>query len=204
MTSYEALEGNGFADRILEAIGTWEAARMAGAFSPAQKARMEDVATEFHLESAGSGSPSEGTLVEVHQQVFRHERGVRQPGEPESSTFTFENPGDEQVLHWILTSEEGSVDGVRISIDGRDEVLLSVRLRDAWSLRYEGGRDVTVRDEDNQPVSTVRVDESAFRIAPGRHTVSLEADLRPAAQAKARLEVRPCGPAEALSAPAGE
>ena len=30
VTSYEALEGNGFADRILEAIGAWEKARMDG------------------------------------------------------------------------------------------------------------------------------------------------------------------------------
>ncbi len=199
VTSYEALEGNGFTDRILEAIGAWEAVRMADAFSPGQKSRMEDVGTEFHLESAGSAAVADWKLVEVHPQIFRHERGVRQPGEPVSSTFTFENAGEEQVLHWILTAEEGSIGEVRISIDGRDDVLLSVRLPDTWSLRYEGGREATVRDGDNRRVETVAVEESAFLIAPGRHTVSLSADLLPEEQAKAKLEVRPRDRAEAMS-----
>ena len=54
---------------------------------------MEDVGTEFTLERADSDDPVEWSLVEIHPQIVRHDRGVRQPGEPTSSTLSFENPG---------------------------------------------------------------------------------------------------------------
>jgi hypothetical protein len=76
VTSYEALNGNGFTERILDAIGLWERARMADVFSDEQKHRMEDVESEFHLEAT---EPDAWQSVQVYPQVFRHERGVRQP-----------------------------------------------------------------------------------------------------------------------------
>ena len=71
VTSYEALEGNGFADRILAAIGAWEKARMRDVFSADQKSRMEDVGTEFTLGRADSDDPADWALVEIHR-VLRH------------------------------------------------------------------------------------------------------------------------------------
>jgi len=198
VTSYEALERNGFADRILEAIGAWEKARMTDVFSPEQKSRMEDVGSEFRLEQDDSDDPTDWNLIEIHPQVFRHDRGVRQPGEPASSSFTFENPGDAQDLHWILTAEEGSVSAVRIAIDGREPILLPASLEAGSSLRYEGGLEVAVLDAQHQDAGSVSIPEAAFHIAPGPHTVSLEADLVPVDEAKARLEVRPRGRAEPL------
>jgi hypothetical protein len=198
VTSYEALNGNGFTDRILDAIGLWERARMADAFSGEQKKRMEDVGKEFQLEAAGPGA---WQLVQVYPHVFRHERGVRQPGEPPFSAFSFEHPGDEQPLHWILTAEDGVVSEVRISIDEREATSLPARLREGWSLRYEGGSHVTIRDANHRRIGDVAVDEAAFRIAPGRHTVTLDCRLDPADEAKARLEIRPRGPAEVVTPP---
>jgi hypothetical protein len=198
VTSYEALEGNGFADRILEAIGNWETARMADVFGQSQRSRMEDVGTEFELDREESDDPADWSLVEIHPQVFRHERGVRQPGEPTSPSFSFDNPGAEQNLHWILTAEEGRVSGVRIEIDGREPVALPVTLEAGWSLRYEDGPEVAVLDARHQAVGSIAVPEGSFKIAPGPHTVGLETDLVPADEAKAKLEVRPRGRAEPL------
>lgn len=199
VTSYEALEGNGFADRILDAIGAWEKARMADVFSEDQKSRMEDVGTEFTLERAESDDPADWSLVEIHPEIIRHDRGVRQPGEPTSSALSFENPGSEQDLHWVLTAEDGSVAAVRIGLDGREPVRLPVTLKPGFSLRYEGGIEVAVLDARHRATGSVRVPEGSFQIAPGPHTISLEADLVPAEGAKARLEVRPRGRAEPLS-----
>ncbi|MBE0595209.1 MAG: hypothetical protein IH616_22705, partial [Gemmatimonadales bacterium] len=114
VTGYAELDGNGFTERILDAIGLWEGARMVGAFTAEQRSRMEDVGREFRLEAAG---PDTYTLTEIHPQVFRHERGVRQPGEPTSSSFDFENSGAEQVLEWMLSAEDGEATSVRIAID---------------------------------------------------------------------------------------
>ena len=198
VTSYEALEGNGFSKRILEAIGAWEKARMADVFSEEQKSRMEDVGTEFTLERADSDDPADWSLVEIHPEIIRHDRGVRQPGEPSASALLFENPGSEQDLHWVLTAEDGRVSAIRIGLDGREPGLLPVTLEAGSSLRYEGGVEVSVLDARHQVTGSFRVPEGSFLIAPGPQAISVEADLVPAEEAKARLEVRPRGRPETL------
>jgi hypothetical protein len=198
VTGYEELEGNGFTDRILDAIGLWERARMAGVFSTEQKLRMEDVETEFHLESVGADAFQ---LTQVYPSVFRHERGVRQPGEPSSSSFEFENPGEAQTLQWILSAEDGEVSQVRISIDNGEAVVLPVRLREGWSLRYEGGAVATITDANHRRGGEIPVDETWFQVASGRHSLSLDAQLDPADEAKERLELRPRGQGEPIGAP---
>jgi hypothetical protein len=194
VTSYEALEQNGFTDRILDAIGLWERARMSDVFTREQRRRMESVEAEFHLSASGSAYE----LVQVHPQIVRHERGVRQPGEPTATTHSFDNPGPDQVLHWIISAEEGSVSNVELSLDNGVAVRLPTMLQEGWSLRYEGGAAVQVRDDQNRPIRSIGVDGSRFRIAPGAHTVALESELSPAAQAKARLELRPKGEVESV------
>ena len=169
---------------------------MADAFDGEQKKRMENVASEFHLEAAG---PDAWQMVEVYTQVFRHERGARQPGEPLTSTFPFENPGQEQSLHWIVTAEGGDVSQIQVSIDQGGAVVLPVTLREGWSLRYEGGAMATLRDTEHRVSGTVAVADLAFRIAPGRHAVTLGARLHPEQEAKARLELRPRGRVEAVT-----
>jgi hypothetical protein len=195
VTGYEELEENGFTARMLDAIALWERARMADAFSAKEKRRMEDVDSEFHLEAAGDRG---FTLTQVHPQVFRHERGVRQPGEPSSSTFELANPGAAQTLRWILSAEDGEVSQIRLAIDDGEPISLPVRLRAGWSLRYEGGSTVTIRDAGHRRQGVVRVDELRLRIAPGRHAVTLDAGLTPADQAKARLELRVLGRGESI------
>jgi len=196
VTSYEALERNGSTDRILDAIGLWERARMAGAFSAEQMSRMEDPNTEFVLVGVAEGV---WELTQVYPQIFRHERGARQPGEPASSTFALENPGDEQVLQWILTAEDGVVSDIQMAIDEREVIRASVRLEQGWSLRYEGGTVATVIDANNRRVRDVPVSEENFRIAAGNHTLSFSSSLRPEQEAKARLELRPRGGVEQVA-----
>ena len=193
VTSYEALEGNGFTDRILAAIGLWERARMADAFSADQKSRMEDVRNEFTLAAVDEGS---WQLTQVYPQTFRHERGVRQPGEPTVSTFQFDNLGDEQSLHWILTAEDGDVSEVSMTLDGGEALRLPARLEQGWSLRYEGGNSVTVRNAEHRRVRDIRIGSEDFLLASGPHTITFDSELRPEQEAKAKLELRPRGPTE--------
>ncbi|MCL7972535.1 MAG: hypothetical protein M8866_10710, partial [marine benthic group bacterium] len=120
------------------------------------------------------------------------------PGEPTSSALSFDNPGPEQDLHWVLCAEDGSVSAVRIGIDGRDPVRLPVTLPEGGSLRFEGGREVAVLDAQHRRTGSIRIPEASFVIGPGPHTLIVEADLVPAESAKARLEVRPRGRPERL------
>jgi hypothetical protein len=191
VTSYEALRANGFTDRILDAIGTWERARMAGVFRPEQKRRMEDVKREFHLGAAAGGG---WELTEIHPHVVRYGPLARQPSAPASAELAFDNPGDAQPLHWIVSAEGGAIAGCRLTLDGRAAISAAVRLPDGWSLRYEGGTAAEVRNADNVRTGAIPFDEAAFRVGPGQHTLALACRLGPGAKTAARLEVRPRGP----------
>jgi hypothetical protein len=57
-----------------------------------------------------------------------------------------------------------------------------------------------VRDAANQVRRELAVNETDFRIAPGRHSVMLDCRLDPDAKAKVRLEVRPRGEPERVPA----
>jgi hypothetical protein len=198
VTGYDELEGNGFTDRILDAIGLWERARMANVFTPDQKLRMENVESEFHLEEDGEAGFK---LTQVYPQIFRHERGVRQPGEPTTTSFDFENPGEEQQLHWVLNAEGGDVSEVRLTLDDGTPIVLPVRMNEGWSLRYEGGNVVGIRDASHQGAGEIPVDGTWFWLAPGRHSITLDAQLNPAEEAKARMELRPHGQGEPVGSP---
>ncbi len=49
---------------ILDAVREWETARLAGAFSPEQRAQLRDNAREFHLERVGDGQWDLSTVVD--------------------------------------------------------------------------------------------------------------------------------------------
>jgi hypothetical protein len=190
VTSFDALEGNGFTDRILDAIGTWERARMNGAFSVDQRHAMEDVTREFHLSSRGRDG---WELTEVFPHIVRQEPGARQPGAPTSVALTFDHPGDPQPLSWILSAEGGAIGGCRLTLDDRAVMRGPVTLREGWSLRYEGDETATVRNPDHVITGTIAVDADALRIAPGRHAVTLGCTPETRGAGAARLEVRPHG-----------
>ena len=70
-----ALRTNPRTPALLDAIREWETARTSGAFSAAQRARMKDTKSEFHLERAGVGVwtlTQRGSGVEQVDSVMVH------------------------------------------------------------------------------------------------------------------------------------
>jgi len=198
VTGYAALEANGYTDRILAAIGLWERARMAGAFSNEQKRRMKDISAEFNLQESGSGG---WLLIPVRAQIFRHDRPVRQPGEPRTSAFTFTNPGEEQQLHWIVTAEGGDISDLTMRLDIGSEVRFDVRVPDGWSLKYEGGNRATLRDANWSVHRKVVIDPDEWQVRAGDHTLVFNCVFAGGEGPKARVELRTREPAETLVSP---
>jgi hypothetical protein len=174
VTSFEALEENGRSREILGLIGLWEEARMAGAFSPDQKGRMEDISNEFHLEAATEGG---WTLYQIHPVVVRYENRARQPGEPSHQTFSLENPGVRQPLRFILTASEVSVDGIHLELDGVGRMDLPVRLEDGQALVYDGGEGASVYSPRWNLMGTVHLPEEILEVGTGSHTLVVDASL---------------------------
>lgn len=195
VTSYEALEGNGDTGRILEAIGLWEAARMAGAFSAGQKARMEDIRNEFRLDSDGQGG---WLLTQVFSHKFRHEPKDRRPGQPPASTFSFSNPAGEQAMGFILTAEGADLSDIRLELDGTKEVRLPLSLREGQSLKYSGGNTLAVMDGTWHTLRNVPVDPKDFVVGGGDHSLLFDCRFSKKQEASARLEIRLSGPPESV------
>jgi len=200
VTGYDVLEENGYTDRILAAIGTWERARMAGAFTNDQKRRMEDIGAEFSLRETG---PESWLLIPVTTHIYRHDRPVRQPGEPETSSFHFSNPGDEQELHWIITAEGGAISDLSMRLGIGSEIRFRIRLPDGWSLKYEGGVRATLRDENWNEQMGVVIDPGEWGVRPGDHTLTFGCRFNGGDETKVRFELRTRGPAEPVIAQEG-
>ncbi|MCK5651319.1 MAG: hypothetical protein KAJ42_08080, partial [Gemmatimonadetes bacterium] len=171
----------------------WEEARMADAFTPEQKHRMEDIGNEFHLEEAGE----EGwNLFQIHSSVLRYEYRERQPGEPSHETFTFQNREGEQPLRFVLTAVGASVDGVRLELDGVRTVELGVRLRDGEALAYQGGDRATVYSSQWRVMGSVPVDATDLLVGSGEHRLLLDAALEAEEGGHLKVELRIWGEAE--------
>ena len=166
---------------------------MADAFTPEQKARMEDIRNEFHLE----GSEEEGfSLTQVHSNVFRYEYRERQPGEPSHEAFSLSNPEGSQPLRFVLTAVGGPVDGIRLELDGIRRAEVPDRLKEGEALVYDGGDQATLFSREWQIVSKVPVENTRLRLGPGQHSLLLDAALTADEEAHLRLELRIWGEPE--------
>jgi hypothetical protein len=196
VTSYDAIDKNGYSDEILSLLGEWEKARMAKAFTDDQKRRMEDINNEFHLEKTGDG---EWELYPVYSYKFKHEPKVRQPGEPPYPAFSFENPAASQPMQFILTAVGGSLRELKMELDNYKTLLLPQVLKKGESLKYSGGTTAILYDESWQKLNELPFDPAALTLAPGMHSVTFDCRFSSGGEPAAKLEIRLTGPAERVA-----
>ncbi|MGZ3924945.1 MAG: hypothetical protein ACXVBJ_14330, partial [Flavisolibacter sp.] len=132
-TSLETLKKHGRSGEILAAIKLWETARLNGLFTEAQQQKMQDVKNEFHLQLDQRGQYQ---LVPVSNAYLVYEQKIKQPGEPTSSTFEFNNPSEKQSIRFIVTlsqkqgsDRDVSVDNMSIGINQQDVLTLPLKLK---------------------------------------------------------------------------
>jgi hypothetical protein len=195
VTGYEALEGNGSTGDILEAIGLWEEARMADAFSDAQKALMKDITNEFSLEADGRGG---WLLTRIFTHTFRHRPKNGTPDEP--SAFAFSNPAEEQALGFILTAEGAELSDIRLEIRGAKEIRLPGPLAEGHALKYSGGDRIKIMDGTWHRMGEIPVDPADLAVSPGDHSLLLRCRFSEGEKAAAKLEIRLAG----IPEPAGK
>ncbi len=196
VANFDALEKNGYSDEILSAIGQWEKARMADVFSEEQRQRMEDISNEFHLEATGD---NQWNLHQIHSYKFKHEKKVRQPGEPLYSTFDFENPTGNNTLQFILTAVDADLSQVTLELDNYKKITVPISLKTGQTLKYTGGGTATLYLENWQKIRDVKLDETLLAINDGAHTVNFDCTFsREGKEPTAKLELRIYGAAEPL------
>ena len=194
--SNESLEENGHKDKILELIGEWEKVRLAGLFTDEQKQIMEDTDTEFTLKKINN---REWDLTRVFSGKFKHEKKVRQPGEPLYSIFDFTHNGTEQTLNFILNAVDSDISNIILEIDNYKEIKLTVTLKAGEIIKYTGGTKASVYDKNWQVIKEIDIDPSLFKVTNGEHSMTFDFTFEKTGEEHmVKFEIRTFGLAEII------
>jgi hypothetical protein len=193
VTSYDALERNGYTDEILESIALWEDARMNNVFSDDQKALMEDVNNEFHLEKLNNDTL---LLSRIYPFRIEHKNIQRQPGEPVSSSMEIINNVREQPMQFIISARQCDVVNPWIEIDGSMLTTIPVKLNAGEHLKYDGNY-ANVYTADWKIKKSISLDKKSLSIVRGTHTIKTGCDFV-GLDGALKLEIRLNGKSEKI------
>ena len=195
VTSPFVIENNGSSEQILEKIREWEKARMSGAFNENQKKRMENIKNEFTLKLSGE---NQWLLIPYEVKRYEHMRRELQPGQPVSTSFTFNNRYPEQNVCFILTTKDGPAEDISIKIDNRSETLLQVGIKPGENLKYEGGDEVMLYSENWKLIRSLKINKDAFTIGNGDHEFSVDCRFPSDNKGTLKLEIKTAGEPESV------
>ncbi|MFC2166430.1 hypothetical protein ACFLQZ_00520 [Acidobacteriota bacterium] len=187
VTNFKSLEENGHSEEILKLLGEWEKARMAQVFNENQKQLMQDISNEFHLKRLDD---KEWELSQIYSYKFKHEQREKQPGEPVSSPYNFENPAEKQPMNFILTSVGGIIQDITIEVDNFKIIELPVTLQPGQTIKYTGGNKAIIFSKNWKKIDEIEIDIDAFTLSPGNHSLAFDCKFSEYKEALVKLELR--------------
>jgi len=193
---------NGASESIFKAIKTWETARMAGAFTPEMKLRMEDINNEFHLEASGDGK---WNLYPYKIERFVHGQKIRQPGEPLHSVFEFDNPHEKQPVMFIITLIAGEtnpgvlVKTISLEVDNQS-ILIPVEMKSGQNLKLDADGSLKLYDVNWNLVREIKTEGKIPELMSGNNKIIMDSRFSEEGNAKIKLEIKTKGNAEPLRA----
>ena len=193
VTSYKTLEENAHSEKILKLLGEWEKARLSGVFSDEQKQRMKNLNNEFHLETINE---NQWNIFQIYSYKFKHEKKVRQHGEPLYSTFTFENPVAKQPVNFILTAVNSDLKDIKMELGNYKEISLPITLKAGVTIKYNGKEKAIVYNKNWQKLKETSMDASVLTVSRGEHTLTFDCNFAGGKEPKVKLEVRIVGKSE--------
>lgn len=196
----ESVERNGFKEQHFETIKAWQKARKAGAFTPAQEAKLQDPKREFHLATTGENSWS---LQEVNLGGgFEHKFRLVQTGEPLLSKFTYENPYEGQPVQfygYVKPGEDrnGKISNVVLEINGYAPITILGDFTTDHKF-YCDGRNVYVCDIFWKILKTVSL-EAVPTWSAGKNEVKVSCDFSGEKAPAVEFEFKALSESEAVS-----
>lgn len=153
MTIYmNAMRNHGQLDDLLDAMKNWDALRLADAFSEAQKQRLKDPYTEWHLEKSDD---STFLLYEMHiSRRFRCDFNDMQPGQPHGADWQWNTPFEGGFALRIHVEGKGSV--TNPCLRTADDVLMfSCTLKSGQYLLFDFNGKAIVTDKNYNFIASV-------------------------------------------------
>lgn len=184
----KVVDKNGHSDSLLTLIGDWEKLRLANVFSETQKEMMRDTEKEFSLKRI---EENQWTLTENHSDIFYHNFKVRQPGEPLSTPFEFDNPAEQQNGGFLLTALNADVENIELELNKIKKIKLPTPLKKGQKLKYSPGDKLRLFDAQWKELRAFEWGVNAFRLKHGKNSISVEGEfINRQEEARLRLEVR--------------
>ncbi len=186
----KAVKGNGASAEILNQINLWETARLKGGFPEEITAKMRDLSTEFRLEK-GRGNTL--NLTQVYSHKFKHLKKERQPGEPLSTSFSFENKAPKQALGFIITAIQADIANLKLEINHSKTVNIPVELKKGQSIKYSGGKEAMVYDAQWNPLKVIAMPQDQLVVASGKNNLTFDSrfsEAEPGTEAYVNMEIR--------------
>jgi hypothetical protein len=195
--NYEVLEKNANTPAILNLIKEWEKARMADAFTIEQRIRMEDIANEFSLKPI---SPESWELRQVYSYKFQHTPKERQPGEPTSSTFTWELPVSGEGTSLVFSAVDTDVQNIQLEWNNYKTLEAPFRLKAGQYLCFTEDQTWILYDQNWKPVRQKKTEDSIGPDKAGSYSASLNAEFRRSGkEPRLKMEVRVKGQPELVA-----
>jgi len=171
-TSLTALQKNPETGEILDAIREWETLRHLKLFTDGQRELMKDPKTEFHLEKVTDSTWKLYPFNASREYVY--EKTVKQPGEPTSVEWIYENSNEEQPLQFKLKvlGENGTIKNPAFEIDNFTTVSYNVELKNNETLLCEGLKMARVYNDKGRQIKTVDASISIPGITKGKHKIN--------------------------------
>ncbi|AWW00804.1 hypothetical protein [Arcticibacterium luteifluviistationis] len=196
VADFASVDANGNSDKILEMIGDWEKLRIGGAFSEEQKENMKGTDKEFSLEKVND---NEWNLRHVNADIFKHEKKVKQPGEPLYSSFEFENVGKEQSFGFILTAQDADVSNITLEINNYKKVKLPLVLKKGQIIKYTGGNTATIYNAQWKQIKTIEINPADLVVDTGKNAIDVDCTFeKPSDKPNLRVEIRTSGEGERI------
>lgn len=200
--SFDAVEKNGQSEAIFDAIKTWETARMADAFSPDQKKRLEDINKEFHLERTGAKT---WNLYPLNVEQFVFERKIRQPGEPLHSIFECNNPYQEQPLVFSVVllpkpnAPGANVAKIALEINKTQQLEILVEMEPYQIVELNTKGELNLLDRNRNIIQEINYAFDLPTLKNGTNVIIVDAEFGEEGASNLKFEIRTEGPAELVS-----
>ncbi len=188
---------NARGEEALETIKQWETARLSGAFNADQKKRMERISNEFRLKAKAE---KEWILYQFALMRHEHKQIIRQPGEPVSSSFTFENPNKKQPFRFIITApKETAISEMYLDIDNFKKIELPLTLPAGYYLKYDGGAEAIIYSGHWKMISSVPMDAQILELSKGSHKLIFDCKFEKGKDSVVKLEMKTINDGESVS-----
>lgn len=188
---------NARGEEALETIKQWETARLSGAFNADQKKRMERISNEFRLKAKAE---KEWILYQFVLMRHEHKQIIRQPGEPVSSSFTFENPNKKQPIRFIITApKETAISEMYLDIDNFKKIEFPLTLQAGYYLKYDGGTEAIIYSGRWEKISAIPVDAQKLELSKGSHKLIFDCKFEKGKDSVVKLEMKTINDGESIS-----